>query len=297
MHRRLLALRQRGNEFEPVQPGVLLDLLPSDAVPAVPGALRDIARDDAAVAEASAVYANEYLAEVNNEQERQVGIMEQALQNSIDDSLSGLQQRLDRQHEDEAKGKDMRIAIRTTNEQIDALTAGLRQRREDLKRRRVTSVETPRVVGIAAVIPGPVPRVAEQGQRGGDNTAVETAAMQMAMQYERSHGRLPVDVSKTGVGYDVRSEGAGSEVRYIEVKGHASTGDVTLYYTEWQMAHRMGEEFFIYDVDHALTDPQLRIVQDPVGKGIEPVERVVEYLIDSGQLQAVEEYVEREADA
>ena len=38
--------------------------------------------------------------------------MEAALQNSIDDSLSSLQQRLERQHEDEAKGKDMRIAIR-----------------------------------------------------------------------------------------------------------------------------------------------------------------------------------------
>jgi superfamily II DNA or RNA helicase len=67
VHRRLLALRQRGNEFEPVQPGVLLDLPPSDAVPVVPGALRDMARDDAAVAEASAVYANEYLAEVTKD--------------------------------------------------------------------------------------------------------------------------------------------------------------------------------------------------------------------------------------
>ena len=67
------------------------------------------------------------------------------------------------------------------------------------------------------------------------------------------HGRAPEDVSKTGVGYDVRSEGSEGEVRYIEVKGHAATGDVTLYYTEWQMAHRMGEEFFIYEVDDALT--------------------------------------------
>ena len=62
----MLALRQRGDEFETVQPGVLLDLSPSETVPAVPGALRDIARDDAAVAEASAVYANEYLEEVTN---------------------------------------------------------------------------------------------------------------------------------------------------------------------------------------------------------------------------------------
>ena len=76
-------------------------------------------------------------------------------------------------------------------------------------------------------------------------------------------------------------------MRYIEVKGHASTGDVTLYYTEWQMAHRMGEEFFIYEVDHALTGPQLRIVRDPVGKGVEPTERVVEYHITAMELRRV----------
>ena len=295
VHRRLMAIRQKGDAFEPVQPGILLDLTPGDTAPVVPGALREVADDDKAVAEASSLYANEYLAEVTQEQERQVGIMESALQNSIDDSLSDLQKRLERQHDDEAKGKDMRIAIRTTNENIETLTTGLRQRREDLKRRKVTSVETPRVVGVAAVIPGPVSRVAEEGQSGGDNTAVENAAMQVAMDYERQCGRTPADVSKTGVGYDVRSEGTDREIRYIEVKGHNATGDVTLYYTEWQMANRMREEYFIYEVDHALTKPEMRIVQDPVGKGIEPVERVVEYHIDADQLRAAAQDIDNEA--
>ena len=60
------------------------------------------------------------------------------------------------------------------------------------------------------------------------------------------------------------------EVRCIEVKGHASTGDIVLYYTEWQMTHRMRGGFFICEVGCALSEPQLRIVQDPVGKGIAP---------------------------
>ena len=67
----------------------------------------------------------------------------------------------------------MRTAIHTTNGQIDTLTAGLRQRREELKRRRVTSVEAPHAVGVATVTRGPVPRVAKQGQRGSANTADE----------------------------------------------------------------------------------------------------------------------------
>ena len=286
VHRRLMAIRQKGDAFEPVQPGILLDLPPGETAPVMPAALSELIDDDRAVAEASALYASEYLEEVTQEQVRQVGIMEEALQNSINDSLSDLQIRLERQYADEARGKDMRLAIRTTNDQIEALTIGLRQQQDELKRRRVTSVETPRVVGVAAVIPGPIPRVAEEGKSGGDNTAVEMAAMQVAMDYESRNGRTPVDVSKTGVGYDVRSEGEQGDVRYIEVKGHSTTGDVTLYYTEWQMAHRMRDEYFIYEVDHALTKPEMRIVQDPVGKGIEPEERVVEYHIDSEQLRA-----------
>ena len=276
VHRRLLALRQRGVEFERVEPGVLLDLPPSNTVPVAPQALTGLADGDSAVAAASSFYSNDYITEVTAEQERQVGIVESALQKSVNDNLTELQARLDRQHEDEAKGRDMRIAVRTTNEQIETLTGEFKRRREELQRRKVASIQTPRVVGVAAVIPGPVPRVMEQGH-GGDNTTVEMAAMNVAMDHECKHGRTPVDVSRTGVGYDVRSEGPNGDVRYIEVKGHTSTGSVVLYYTEWQMAHRMRGEFFIYEVNHALTNPELWITQDPVGMGIEATERVLEY--------------------
>lgn len=115
--------------------------------------------------------------------------------------------------------------------------------------------------------------------------------MAHVLAYERAAGRNPEDVSNSGLGYDVRSEGRDGTLRYIEVKGHATTGDALLYYTEWQMAHRMREEFFIYEVDHALTDPQLWITRDPVGQGIEPTETVVEYRIRADQLRAVAEHV------
>ena len=290
VHGRLLALRQRGTDFEPITPGVLLDLPPSEVAPAAPDSVRSMADDDQAVAAASRLYSEEYLAEVTAEQERQADIVEGALQQSVNDNLLELQSRLERQHDDEAGGRDMRIAIRTTNEQIESLTTDLKLRRDELRRKRVTSIRTPRVVGVAAVIPGPVPRVREEG-RGGDNRTVEMAAMQVAMDYEHAQGRTPRDVSKTGVGCDIRSEGPEGEVRYIEVKGHAATGGVTLYYTEKQLAHRMRKEFYIYEVDNALAEPELRITQDPVGKGVEFVERVVEYRINQAQLRAVSELV------
>ena len=214
----------------------------------------------------------EYLAEVTAEQERQVAIVERALQQSVNDSLAELQTRLERQYEDAGRGKDMAIAVRTTSNEIAALTAGLEERRAELGRQRVTAIDTPHVVGVAAVLPGPIPRAVEAGE-GDDRGAVELAAMAVAEGYERAAGRTPSNVSMDGVGYDIRSEARDGSVRYIEVKGHATTGDVTLYYTEWQTANRMREEFFIYDVHHALSAPRLWIVQDPVGKGIRPVEK------------------------
>ena len=286
VHRRLLALRHHGTEFQRVSPGVLLDLPPNNVAPTAPQALQHLANTELAVAAASSFYSNDYLAEVTEEQERQVDIVENALQQSIKDNLNELQTRLDRQHDDEAKGRDMRIAIRATNEQIEALTSEFRLRREELRRRKVASIQTPHVVGVAAVVPGPVPRVMEEG-RGGDKTTVEMAAMNVAMEHERLQGRTLADVSRTGVGYDVRSEEPSGEVRYIEVKGHTTTGSVVLYYTEWQMAHRMRDEFFIYEVNYALTNPELWITQDPVGMGIEPTERVVEYHIPAKQLSRV----------
>ena len=289
VHRRLLGLRQRGEVYEPVSPGVLLDLPPSDVAAVAPQSLRAIADAQAAISAASSHYAGAYLAEVTAEQERQVTIVERALQQSISDNLADLQTRRKRQEADREKGKDMGLAIRTTEHEIDLLTNELKTRRASLERRRVTAIETPRVVGVAAVIPGPVPKEWDQG---GDRSAVELAAMRFVEAHERSRGRTPVDVSQTGVGYDIRSEGPSGDVRYIEVKGHSTSGDVVLYYTEWQTAHRMREEFFIYDVRNALTEPRLWIVQDPVGKGIQPVEKVVEYQIGAEQLRAVAEPVD-----
>lgn len=282
VHKRLLGLRQRGGRFETVEPGVVLDLPPSESAPALPAAVRGLANVDVAVAAASASYAGQYLAEVAREQERQAAIVERALGQSINDRLTELQTRLERQYADQAKGKDMALAIRTTNEQMEALTSELEARRRELARRRVTSIQTPRVVGVTAVLPALVPHAWER-DGGGDKSAVERAAMDIVLAYEGDLGKAE-DVSKTGVGYDIRSERRSGEIRYIEVKGHTTTGDVTLYYTEWQTAHRMREEFYIYIVDHALTAPWLSVVRDPVGKGIEPVEKVVEYRIPADVL-------------
>ena len=287
VHRRMLGLRQTAaGAYQPVSPGVVLDLAPEEPAPTVPAALRALADPDAAIEAAGNLYAGDYRDEVAREQERRAEIVERAMSQSTADGLARLQAQLERQFADQERGKEMGIAIRNTNAEIERLTAALERRRAELSHSRNVSIATPRVVGVAAVVPDDRPKPKVQLDRsGGDQRAVEHAAMAHAMAFEAAAGRAPADVSAQGVGYDIRSEGPGGEVRYIEVKGHLATGDVTLYYTEWQTAHRMRREFFIYNVDHATTAPRLLIVQDPVGRGVRPLEKVVEYRIPADALR------------
>ena len=211
----------------------------------------------------------------------------------MSDNLADLQTRLERQFRDQERGKDMGIAIRTTNEQIEALDKELTSRRASLARRKVTALEGPRVVGVAAVLPGPVPAAVESWRRRPKrlrarpqwSTPCATSAITAGCR-STCRGRAS--------GYDMKSVGPDGEVRYIEVKGHQKTGDIILYYTEWQTAHRMRDEFYIYVVDYALTEPQLTTYRDPVGQGIEPEERVVEYRISKAQLMAAAHVAEGE---
>lgn len=77
-------------------------------------------------------------------------------------------------------------------------------------------------------------------------------------------------------------------LRYVEVKGHVATGDVILYYTEWQMANRMREEYFIYQVMNALVQPELWMVQRAIRRrfasGLRNFFTLYQRVVDTWQL-------------
>jgi len=93
------------------------------------------------------------------------------------------------------------------------------------------------------------------------------------LDHERRKGREPKDVSKEFLGYDIVSHGA-EETRYIEVKAFAATGSLELTPHEWQMARRLGRDYWIYVVEDALSKPKLTIIQDPVNTLPQPQEVV-----------------------
>ena len=112
--------------------------------------------------------------------------------------------------------------------------------------------------------------------------------MRESMEYERSNGRDPQDVSAENLGYDIRSldsppgqadDGDGT-VRYIEVKARAETGPIAMTPNEWFMAQRLTKEYWLYVVENAASNPKLYTIPDPAAK-LEPEEvvGVVRYLV------------------
>jgi len=162
----------------------------------------------------------------------------------------------------------------------------LRQRREELEERRRRLLEQLRLettlvpgmiklVGAAAV--SSLPRADELLH---PSLEVERVGMELALAHERREGRRVEDVSALNLGYDLRSEGAEGDVRYIEVKARAGTGPIALTPNEWLMAQRLGDEYWLYVVENAAQKPTLHRIRNPASV-LRPEERVevVRYVV------------------
>jgi superfamily II DNA or RNA helicase len=161
------------------------------------------------------------------------------------------------------------------------------QRKQELEnqieRERTIRRTPPRLLGVARVVPA-----TPEGLPMQSDAAIEAIGMQVAMEYERQQGRTPVDVSAENRGYDIRSESPDGSVRYIEVKARAQTGDLVLTPNEWMMARRLGDEYWLYVVTDAASQPRLRCIQNPAS-ALEPrpIQGVVRYQVPVNQWQSV----------
>jgi hypothetical protein len=95
---------------------------------------------------------------------------------------------------------------------------------------------------------------------------MEAIGMQVAMQYEREHGREPEDVSSENLGHDIRSTTPSGQVRCIEVKARATTGAIVLTLNEWLVAQGLRDEDWLYIFENPRTAPRLHTIENPAAK-------------------------------
>lgn len=95
----------------------------------------------------------------------------------------------------------------------------------------------------------------------------EEIAMRVAIEYERSQGRVVADVHEKNLGYDITTFDANTgELRLIEVKGLAGEeGVVALTSNEKQTAEDRRDCYWLYVVTRCKTSegPTLMTLKDP----------------------------------
>jgi superfamily II DNA or RNA helicase len=265
-----------------VHPSILWDLKPAQ----LPSEIGTIPDENEALAFAIEKVLESYRAELLEERQRRAAIKRKYGLRSLEQMIVESDAKLIDYETRRAKGDNL-PDMEVLNEQRRREELEGRKRALEEAIRRETSLlpSTPKVLGVARVIPQP----AANGAMRSD-AQIEAIGMQVAIAYEREHGRVPEDVSTQNLGYDIRSrtppteEKQAESVRYIEVKARATTGAIVLTPNEWLMAQRLGNDYWLYVVEHAASQPRLHTIQNPVAR-LQPEEQaeIVRYVVKNWQ--------------
>jgi hypothetical protein len=177
----------------------------------------------------------------------------------------------------------MELPIRNEERNLERLETRKEELDEEIELESSVTVEEPKVMGIAALIPAPANVTYEvtdgeqeiKDDAGQDymarNEEIEAVGMEEARAYEEAQGWQVEDVSKEDHGgFDLRSlrfseeDGSHEGTRYIEVKARARSGKIRLTANEWKKARKFEDQYWIYVVTQAASEnPELTRIQNP----------------------------------
>ncbi len=202
-----------------------------------------------------------YQSEILIERERQADIKQRYGVRSLEMLIADLNEDLVGLRIREHKGDDVQLAIRNKETRMQTY----QQNKDKLEKRIVLeknlTISSPRFIGIIQVKPPMVQ--SDEMKRDVDS---EKIAMEIVMEYEKSQGRFPRDVSKEiGPGFDIRSTDENGDSRLIEVKGRTGVGPVSLSKNEWFKAKDLGDDYYLYVVWNTANNPDKtpKIIQNP----------------------------------
>lgn len=219
------------------------------------------------------------------ERQRQAAIKEKYGLKSLEILILKLDGDLITLYDRRDKGEKVDLAIRNKEEQKQHYEKASYDLQRNLERERNLTLSTPRFLAAIRVIPATIT------DEMISDPEIEMIAMQRVMEYERIENRIPEDMSKENLGFDIRSTGINGERRYIEVKGRAGAGVVALTQNEWFKAQRFEDEYFLYVVLNAKTSCELYCIQDPATI-LQPDEQMeVRYMVSVEEIKTKGEHV------
>jgi superfamily II DNA or RNA helicase len=269
--KRLLALYDDGKQVEEINPSVLWDMVPCE------NGKPQRADVDKGRAQRRAVTAVEnYKKEIFEERNRQAEIKTKYGVRSLEYLIGELDADISELYERQEKGEKVDIVIRNKEERKKQYEQALEALRREIEREKSLTVSMPRFWGAILV------RSAVSADMESDEE-IEKIGMKVAIDYEKGQGRTPKDVSKENLGFDVRSKNK-DETRYIEVKARKDIGNVALTCNEWFKAKRFRDEYWLYVVVNAATNPTLYLIRNPYENlNVQEKVEVVRFLVPVGE--------------
>jgi superfamily II DNA or RNA helicase len=241
-------------DFIEINPAVIWDLIPIDNPTEEPN-LENLSQKKETAKNFAIKLISKYKKEIEEERTRQAEIKEKYGIKSLEYLIDKLDEELVELHERENKGEEVRLAIQNKEDRKNYYEKALKELKEEIKREKTLGTSWPQFKGAILV-------KAKKTDQMVSDEEIERIGMEIAMEYERSQGREPEDVSKENLGFDIRSRGK-DEIRYIEVKARKEEGDVALTFNELLKAKRFKENYWLYIVCNAITNPTLYIINNP----------------------------------
>ena len=297
LHRRLFAVQtEQTGDMNVKQPTVLLDLAiapkacRAGILPAGEGGFQPPVSPlpDRQAAEQFLIQTalNPMLAEVTAERARETQTITRHLEISLNELIHRQNMRLAELMEMQQRGdtsQPLAANIKQTEDRIDELNGRLEHRRAELERERECMIGDIQHVARAWVLPHPERKTPQIAAMVAD-PEIERIAVQFAIRHEEAEGRVVESVESENRGFDLISRKPHPEdpktaidVRFIEVKGRADTGDIALTSNEYNTAKRLKKDYYLYIVLHCATTPSLNILQDPSTLDWQPIVKVEHY--------------------
>jgi len=271
--RRLFALYlpENSKQVERVNPALLWDFQEAEGEP-TPEPIQ-IQELEERVGAQVRLHLDEYKQELTAERQRQVDIKRRYGIASLKQLIHKLDSELLDLAVESDRGKDVRRLIQNKREQ-KVRYEDEKEKLEQACQREVTLVRKPPTFA-GSIRVNPATDTNEIDTPLHDRLEIERIGMEHATCYEKARGCIVEDVSAENLGFDLRSKTPDGQIRCIEVKARADRAPVVLTSNEWFRAKQLKEDYFLYVVLNAATQPEPYIIQNPAEQ-ISAVRQVTE---------------------
>ena len=207
---------------------------------------------------------DQYKQELTEERERQVNIKRRYGIASLDQLILKLDRELLELGARSEKGEDVRLATQNKAEQKRHYEEEKEKLEETCRQEVTLARKPPTFAGAIRVIPAT--EVDDIDTQPYNKSEIERIGMESATRHEEKYGHVVEDVSAENLGFDLRSKTPDGKIRCIEVKARSDRAPVVLTSNEWFRAKQLKDDYFLYVVLNAATQPELYIIRNPANQ-------------------------------